>query len=480
MGRFLADRVIATRKFLLILLISGVLLGSPLRAHLALNYRAVRQRDDLYSVNCSAFLEYQVSLGEAALKMNSRGLALRYTERLFDMSGKKRTLCDKRVLKASNLKWGNFLIETEHLDENSLPIWLSMWSWGNDWPLVERVAAASVDVYPTHLFGYYYLAQAKLHTGQIKAARDVYLQALEVFPEVALIHRELARWNYMYGDKSQAFAWYQQALNLEPDEPTALLGKWRTSLEEETYKLSDQEEEQLRALLGSAYPAGYTKPDGRNFTLKGYVFDQAIFDLSQGSDIVWYGFWRALDESVDPPDQDANWTKLDDFWISSERVSNLAPNAQFTWDQSLGIGKLPTGYVDLRERAKLTDHALIMEHRRGAEKVCAQLLNVSTNRTGFYTLPIPLSTDACYFESGWIKSSANANAYLGYQWLNGDFEKVGYGYAASEIQGVDWQPYGELIMSVEDAKHVRLRLLNNLAEGNVCFNDVVFIPVNCW
>lgn len=469
-----------TRKFFLVFLVSGILLGSPVGAHLALNYRAINQCSDLCSVDCPAFLEYQVSLGEAALKMNNRDLALRYAERLFDFSGKfPCSLQDEVLLKPIAPQWGYLILDMDDVNEESLPTWLSMWAWGNHWQLVRVVAAASIERYPGSLWAYYYLAQAESHLRHPEIVREVYLEALEIFPDEALLHRELARWYYNHDDEVRALQWYQSALMLDPDEPTALLGMWYIFSQEGSFKLSDQEKEKFRVLLDNAYSiTKYTKPDGRNFVLTEYVFDEDLFSLSQGVDIEWFGFWKALDESIEPV---GNWMQIDSLWMSYEQLQNWASNPRFAWDSMAARSVIPRGYRPAKETGILSDYALAVEQREEEKTYCAQLMNISTDRTGLYTLPRAMLLDTCYFQSGWIKSSQEAKAYIGYEWLDGSYERSSYGYygyAASEIQDVDWQPYAKLIIPPQDARKVLLRLLN-LGHGTVCFDDIVFAPISC-
>ncbi|MBN1874744.1 MAG: hypothetical protein JXA33_10980 [Anaerolineae bacterium] len=472
-------RFFSIGKLLGLSLIVGIMVKlGDLTTYFRLNLLALSQYGNNLSSDCAPFIEHQIKLGETALDAQNYALAYRYANRTLTLSGKfPCPVRDATILSPVTSQWGHLILEMKNVSEESLPTWLAMWSWGNHWQLVQTVAVASIDRYPKSLWAYYYLAQAESYLGNSEAVRDVYLQALDIFPEEALLHRELARWYYAHNDNAQALRWYQFALALEPDEPTALLGTWRILSDDEVFELSDQDKARFQTLLKTAYPiTKYTKPDGRNFALTRYVFDEALFTLSQGVDIEWFGFWNAFDESIEPVN---GWLQVNNLWMSHERLQNWAPNPRFVWDSMLGESILPRGYTDLSEEASLSDHALITE-QRGTETIhCAQLRNIATDRTGLYTLPMFLSANSCYFESGWVKSSVDANAYIGYQWLDKDAEKVGYGYVASEIQETDWRSYAGLAIPPQEAYGVRVRVLNNLANGPACFSDIVLIPLNC-
>jgi hypothetical protein len=112
--------------------------------------------------------------------------------------------------------------------------------------------------------------------------------------------------------------------------------------------------------------------------------------------------------------------------------------------------------------------------------VCAQLLNTTYYKTGFFSFPISTRQDSCYLQSSWIKSSNNGNAYIGYQWL-GDaiFETNNYDYTTTEVHSLGWAHYAGTAMPLLGSQRVRLRLLNYLATSPVCFSDVIFVPITC-
>ena len=465
--------VLASLAFLIVLVISK---GDAIVVRALINRDALLNDRHVSQLDCSWALNREMMFGQRALDAKVFPLAKSYLDRIFSMSG--RVPCPSASAHLNERqytddKWGRFVVYENELTGRELSIWLSMWAWANKWRLVNSVAKASVERYPDQLFGYYYLAQAWLHTDNTKAALDIYLSAMELFPDSALLCREIARlYQHRLGDTDQALHWYQESLELDAAEPTALLGVGQLmggALE----GLTDDLVRQLEA-SGWTYPR--TKWTEGIFA-RGYTLDEDLYVLSHGVDIELYVFWDGSQQDIQPL---SGWFRMGEWWIARERTQNLAPNPRFVWDQTTGEAMMPQGYRDLSwEGTALTDHALVDDQRDGQAIVCAQLLNRIWEATGFFTMPILVHPDTCYLQAGWIKTSDGGNAYIGYQWQGESVGKPNYGYVASKVQVLDWTHYTGVAIPLPGSQSVRLRLLNNLSNGVACFNDVMFVPVAC-
>ncbi len=461
---------------LVLLIMLAIFKGNAIVVYALINRDALLSDRHAPHLDCSWMLDREMRFGQRALDADMPTLAQRYLDRILFMSGQ--LPCSGGSAHWNNEEttdeeWGQFVVVEGDLTAEELDLFLSMWTWSNKWRLVKSVAGASIERYPGQLFGYYYLAQAWLHEGDVKAALDTYLRAFDVLPDSALLCREIARlYHYRIGDTGSALRWYQASLRLDADEPTALVGAWQL-VGDQLQGLTDG---QMRRLEAPGWTYGVTRGEPGAFVLCGYTLDEDLYEFSHGVDIEMHAFWSGSQENAPPL---SGWFQMGEWWIARERIRNLAPNARFVWDQTTGKAMMPRGYQDLSWGSPaLTAHALVHDQRGGQTIVCAQLLNNRWDKTGFYTRPISVNA-TCYLQAGWIKSSGGGNAYMGYAWLGDALVELDYDYAAGQVNPLDWTHYVRLAIPVPGSQSVRLRLLNNLSNGSVCFNDVLFVPVAC-
>jgi tetratricopeptide (TPR) repeat protein len=458
---------------LLIMLV--ILKSNTMIVHRLINRDALLSSHRKSQSNCSWTFDREIKFGQRALDANMTALAASYLDRLLHMSGQFpcSSISSHRENKLpTDARWGRFIVSDIELMGDEISIWLSMWAWANRWRLVKDVALATVEQYPDQLFGYYYLAQAQLHgENNTQAALDTYLSVVELFPDSALLCREIARlYHHRLGDTSKALHWYQVSLELDAGDPTVLLGIGRLAGDGSQGLTNDQ----IRQ-LGTPEPKYEITKWTEGIFASGYTLDEDLYVLSHGVDVELYEFWDSSRQDVQPL---PGWFQMGKWWVARVRTLNLAPNPRFVWDQRTDEAMMPQGYLDLSTGVVLADHAVVRDQRGGQTVTCAQLLNKAREKTGFFSLPISVGP-TCYLQTGWVKTSDDGNAYIGYQWLGDTVEQPDYDYVASQVQTLDWTHHAGVAVPLSGVQSVRLRLLNNLSNGTVCLDDIMFVPVPC-
>jgi len=242
---------------------------------------------------------------------------------------------------------------------------------------------------------------------------------------------------------------------------------------ERLYRQSDEmtKAEELEDRLASLEPEyGVGQKVSEDWVLLGYDLDEEA--LEAGTSIEMALYWLASARvRIDGPD----WYRAGERWIHVTTATNLAPNGGFEHDEIRGK-RLPIGWPFRVYGAPVENHELVIEQRNGKETTAERLRNSDEHlNTGLCTADVPVEPGAVYLHSGWIRSENGGSGHLSCAWSVGG--KRDYTHVAKGIGDGPWTHYGGIARPLEDAGSCRLCLINRESQGEVSFDDILFVEL---
>jgi hypothetical protein len=201
------------------------------------------------------------------------------------------------------------------------------------------------------------------------------------------------------------------------------------------------------------------------WTLLGYKVDESQLARGESVDLTLY--WLSPPD-VEPTPEDGFYRDAGNRWVQViHQVQNLILDGGF--ESGDAISSFPYDIYDAAPETR----QFTLDTRDGQPTVVATLNNSQdATRSSFASVPIGVRPDRLYLQAGWLRSEAG-RGYLGREWLPGGQ----YDYAVCEANPTTWTHYAQVVQPPAGATQAQVWLLNYESEGQVYFDDVVFVEL---
>jgi hypothetical protein len=212
-------------------------------------------------------------------------------------------------------------------------------------------------------------------------------------------------------------------------------------------------------------PAVIVDQEIRGWTLVGYQVDESRLARSELVDLKLY--WR-VPVGVKPIKTGDFYHQAGNQWVQVVRpVQNLVVDGGFEGGEASSFLS-----YDIYDAAPET-RQFVSDMREGQLTIVANLRNTQeSQRTSFVSAPIEVRPDCLYLQTGWLRSEAG-RGYLGREWLPGKQ----YDYVVGGVTSNVWTHHAQVVQPPTGTTEARIWLLNFDSEGQVYFDDVVFVEL---
>jgi tetratricopeptide (TPR) repeat protein len=287
----------------------------------------------------------------------------------------------------------------------------------------------------------------------------------------------LGRYREIGDDQSGAIDYYQRALLLDPNIRQVgirLLNLLRLGGE---VLAAGALEKQLLA-LGPTYNLGIqgdrylvfkpaVLPNG--WTLVGYDLDQEMQEQAKTLELVLW--WQS--DGKTPPG--SGWTKVGEYWLQPQEMTNLAPNGGFEW--GLDERGMPLGYKREIYNAHNGSVSLATAPRKQNDSSVLYLNNSISQNIGLITEAIPVDANSYYLMAGSIFGEGS-NLNIGRNCFGQKFTPSGPFYIAYNNHRIlnQWINYSDLSLPFpnESPDFCEILLANYQSSEGSYLDQIIF------